>query len=151
MTVTKRAAHGESCIGARDGLKLSQRRNNANRLLIVLAITVVCVTLHAGDDRFGFATHFAQGWPTNPDMLDIAAAGVSYIRDDLNAGNWEPSAGAYVLPSSDLAWLTAAQANGLKVVGVLGPNSLYADNYDPTAMSKLATWIAKTGLITAFE
>jgi hypothetical protein len=109
------------------------------------------VTVRAGDDRFGFATHFEQGWPTNPDMADIAAAGVSYIRDDLNAGNWEPKLGVYVLPSSDLTWLNSARANGLKVVGVLGPNSLYADNYDPTAMSNLATWIAKTGLITAFE
>jgi hypothetical protein len=152
MNVTKRAAHGERCIGARDGSKLSKGiRNKTNRLLVVLAITFGCLTLHAGDDRFGFATHFEQGWPTNPDMRDIAGAGVSYIRDDLNAGNWEPRLGVYVLPSSDLAWLTAAQANGLKVVGVLGPNSLYADNYDPTAMSNLATWIAQTGLVTAFE
>jgi hypothetical protein len=152
MAATKRAAYGERCTGAQDGFKRSKENRNAtNRLLIVLGITLGCVTLRAGDDRFGFATHFEQGWPTNPDMQDIAAAGVSYIRDDLNAGNWEPRLGVYVLPSSDLAWLNSAQANGLKVVGVLGPNSLYADNYDPTAMSNLATWIAKTGLITAFE
>ena len=116
MIVTKRAVHGESCIGARDGLKRSKgTRNKANRLLVLLAMTAGCVTLHAGDDRFGFATHFEQGWPTNPDMPDIAAAGVSYIRDDLNAGNWEPKLGTYVWPASDLAWLTAAQANGLKI------------------------------------
>ena len=152
MIVTKRAVHGESCIGARDGLKRSKgTRNKANRLLVLLAMTAGCVTLHAGDDRFGFATHFEQGWPTNPDMQDIASAGVSYIRDDLNAGNWEPRPDVYVLPSSDMAWLNAAKANGLKVVGILGPNSLYKDHYDPTAMSNLATWIAKTGLITAFE
>jgi hypothetical protein len=152
MAATKREAYGERCTGAQDGFKPSKRnRNKTNRLLIVLAITLGWVTLRAGDGRFGFATHFEQGWPTHPDMQDIAAAGVSYIRDDLNAGNWEPSLGVYVLPSSDLAWLNAAHANGLKVVGVLGPNSLYADNYDPTAMSNLATWIAKTGLITAFE
>ena len=122
-----------------------------NQLLVMLSITIGCVTLRAGDDRFGFATHFEQGWPTNPDMQDIASAGVSYIRDDLNAGNWEPRPGVYVLPSSDMAWLNSAHANGLKVVGILGPNSLYKDNYDPTAMSNLATWIAKTGLVTAFE
>jgi hypothetical protein len=152
MNVPKAAAHGECSIGARDGFKVSTGiRNNAKRSLAVLAVTLGCVTLHAGDDRFGFATHFEQGWPTDPDMADIAGAGVSYIRDDLNAGNWEPSRGVYVYPSSDLAWLTAAQANGLKVVGVLGPNSLYADHYDPTAMSNLATWIAQTGLVTAFE
>jgi hypothetical protein len=122
-----------------------------NQLLVMLSITIGCVTLRAGDDRFGFATHFEQGWPTNPDMQDIASAGVSYIRDDLNARNWEPRPGVYVLPSSDMAWLNSAHAHGLKVVGVLGPNSLYKDNYDPTAMSNLATWIAKTGLMTAFE
>jgi hypothetical protein len=152
MAATKGAAHGEPCTGARDGFKPSKGiRNKTSRLLIVLGITLGCVTLRAGDDRFGFATHFEQGWPTSPDMQDIAAAGVSYIRDDLNSGNWEPSLGVYLLPSSDMAWLNAAKANGLKVVGILGPNSLYKDHYDPTAMSNLATWIAKTGLITAFE
>ena len=152
MVATKGAAHCQSCTGAGDAFQPSKGNlHKTNRLLIVLGITLGCVTLRAGDDRFGFATHFEQGWPTNPDMHDIAAAGVSYIRDDLNAGNWEPSPGVYVLPASDMAWLTAAQANGLKVVAVLGPNSLYADKYDPTAMSNLAAWIAKTGLVTAFE
>ena len=151
MVATKGAARS-GCTRAKDGFRPSKgNRHKTNRLLIVLGITLGCATLRAGDDRFGFATHFEQGWPTNPDMQDIAAAGVSYIRDDLNAGDWEPSPGYYVLPSWDMAWLTAAHANGLKVVAVLGPNSLYADNYDPTAMSNLATWIAKTGLVTAFE
>ena len=152
MAETKGAALGGRCTRARDGFHPPKGNlHKTNRLLIILGITLGCVTLRAGDDRFGFATHFEQGWPSNPDMQDIAAAGVSYIRDDLNAGNWEPSLGVYVLPASDMAWLTAAQANGLKVVAVLGPNSLYADNYDPTAMSNLANWIAKTGLVTAFE
>jgi hypothetical protein len=91
-----------------------------NQLLVILSFISGCVTMRAGDDRFGFATHFEQGWPTSPDMQDIASAGVSYIRDDLNAGNWEPKPGVYVLPSMDMAWLNAAKANGLKVVGVLG-------------------------------
>jgi hypothetical protein len=84
-------------------------------------------------------------------MQYIASTGVSYIRDDLNAGSWEPNKGVYALPSRDMAWLTAARANGLKVVGILGPNWHYQDNYDPAAMSNLATWIAKTGLVAAFE
>ena len=50
-----------------------------------------------------------------------------------------------------MGWLNAAKANGLKVVAILGPNKKYADNYDPIAMSNLAAWIAKTGLVTAFE
>jgi hypothetical protein len=99
--------------------------------------------VRAGDDRFGFATHFGQGWPPNLIMPYIASTGVSYIRDDLYAGSWETSLGVYVQPSWDMAWLNAAKANGLKVVGILGPNSLYRDNYDPTAMSNLAAWIAK--------
>jgi hypothetical protein len=122
-----------------------------SQLLGVLSIALSFTTAHAGDDRFGFATHFEQGWPISPDMQYIAATGVSYIRDDLNVGNWEPTKGVYTLPSRDMAWLNAAQANGLKVVGILGPNYHYTDNYDPTAMSNLATWIARTGLVTAFE
>jgi hypothetical protein len=84
-------------------------------------------------------------------MQMIASTGVSYIRDDLYAGSWEPSTGAYVQSSRDMAWLNAAKANGLKVVGILGPNWHYKDNYDPVAMSNLAAYIAKTGLVTAFE
>jgi hypothetical protein len=122
-----------------------------SQLVSILSIAISFTTAQGGDDRFGFATHFEQGWPTSPVMQYIAAAGVSYIRDDLNAGSWEPNKGAYALPSRDMAWLTAAKVNGLKVVGILGPNWHYQDNYDPTAMSNLATWIAKTGLVTAFE
>jgi hypothetical protein len=84
-------------------------------------------------------------------MAAIASSGVSYIRDDLNAWNWETSTGVYVLPSWDMGWLKAAKANGLKVVGILGPNPKYADQYNPVAMSHLAACIAKTGLITALE
>ncbi|MEY2607892.1 MAG: polysaccharide biosynthesis protein PslG [Verrucomicrobiota bacterium] len=121
------------------------------RLLAILSVAIGCVTAHAGDDRFGFATHFEQGWPSNPVMQAIASTGVSYIRDDLNAWSWEPSRGVYVHPSWDMGWLNAAKANGLKVVAILGPNSHYTDKYDPVAMSNLAAWIAKTGLVTAFE
>jgi hypothetical protein len=66
-------------------------------------------------------------------------------------GSWEPSRGVYVHPSWDMGWLNAAKANGLKVVAILGPNWHYADKYDPDAMADLASWIAKTGLVTAFE
>jgi hypothetical protein len=50
-----------------------------------------------------------------------------------------------------MGWLKAAKANGLKVVAILGPNWHYKDNYDPVAMSNLAAWIAKTGLVTALR
>ena len=54
-------------------------------------------------------------------------------------------------PATDMSWLSAAQANGLKVVGILEANRKYADNYDPIAMSRLAAWIVQTGLVTAAE
>ena len=121
------------------------------KLLTILCVAIWCITAHAGDDRFGFTTHFEQGWPPNPVMKAIASTGVSYIRDDLNAGSWEPNKAVYVQPAWDMGWLNAAKANGLKVVAILGPNWHYADQYDPAAMSNLAAWIAKTGLVTAFE
>src|SRR5215472_13254032 len=101
MAGTKGAARHGRRTGPREGFELFKGHLlKINQLLILLSITIACVTLHAGDGRFGFATHFEQGWPTNPDMQDIAAAGVSYIRDDLNAGNWEIFPGIYVKPSS---------------------------------------------------
>jgi hypothetical protein len=122
------------------------------RFLVILSVSFGCLTAQAGgDDRFGFATHFEQGWSYTAMMPPIAACGVSYVRDDLYAGHWEISPGVYVQPAFDLGWLNAAKANGLKVVGILGPNGNYANNYDPVAMANLAVWIARTGLVTAFE
>ena len=152
MSATKKVARGGRCTRGADGFRFPKASTQkAKPLLMLLSFAIGCVTARAGDDRFGFATHFEQGWATNPVMQDIASTGVSYIRDDLNAGNWEPKLGVYVLPTWDMTWLNGAKANGLKVVGILGPNSLYRDNYDPTAMSNLAAWIAETGLVTAFE
>jgi hypothetical protein len=125
--------------------------NRVIRLLATSSVAIGCLTAHAGDDRFGFATHFEQGWPPAVVMPAIASSGVSYIRDDLIAGSWETSLGVYVQPPWDMGWLNAAKANGLKVVAVLGPNWRYTDNYDPVAMSNLAAWIAKTGLVSVFE
>jgi hypothetical protein len=122
------------------------------RLLPILSIAFGCLSAHAGGDaRFGFATHFEQGWSFNALMPAIAATGVSYVRDDLYATHWETSPGVYVQPSFDMGWLKAAQTNGLKVVAILGANGNYTNNYDPVAMSNLAVWIAKSGLVTAFE
>jgi hypothetical protein len=120
-------------------------------LLLILSVALGCSTVQAGDDRFGFATHFAQGWPSSPLMQAIASSGVSYIRDDLYSWDWEPTRGVYVQPAWAMGWLNAAKANGLKVVAVLGQNGNYPDRYDPVAMSNLAVYIAKTGLVSAFE
>jgi hypothetical protein len=120
------------------------------RLLTILAVATQCITAHAGDDRFGFVTHFEQGWPPAV-MPVIRSTGVSYIRDELYAYDWETSPGVYVHPWWDMYWLNLAKSNGLKVVGILGRNYHYRDNYDPVAMSHLAAWIARTGLVSVFE
>jgi hypothetical protein len=121
------------------------------RLVAIACAGFASTTAQAGDDRFGFATHFEQGWPAAVVMPAIASTGVSYIRDDFSAWTWETKPGVYAQPSWDMGWLNSAKANGLKVVGILGPNRNYADLYDPVAMSNLAAWITKTGLVTAFE
>jgi hypothetical protein len=121
------------------------------RFLLILSLALGGSTAQAGDDRFGFATHFAQGWASSPLMQAIASSGVSYIRDDLYASDWEPTRGAYVKPAWAMGWLNAAKANGLKVVAILEQNGNYPDKYDPVAMSNLAVYIAKTGLVSAFE
>ncbi len=105
----------------------------------------------AGDDRFGFSTHFEQGWPSGPVMPAISASGAGYIRDDLFAGSWEPTQGTFIVPIWDSGWLKAAASNGLKVVGILGPNGHLLDPYDPTDMTNRAVFIAKTGLVSALE
>ena len=121
-------------------------------LLTVFHAAIGCLTANAaGDVRFGFATHFEQGWAPTTVMKAIAATGVSYIRDGLNAGSWETSPGVHALPPWDMGWLNPAQADGLKVVAVLHPNPNYSDQYNPVAMSNLAVSIAKAGLVAAFE
>jgi hypothetical protein len=131
---------------------VSRFMTSLRRLFLLMSVAIGCSTTFAGDDRFGFATHFAQGWPNSPIMQEIVSTGVSYIRDDLYSQDWEPKTpGIYAQPAWAMGWLTAAKANGLKVVAVLGSNSLYTDKYDPVAMSNLAAYIAKTGLVTAFE
>jgi hypothetical protein len=103
----------------------------------------------AGDDRFGFCTHFTQGWPPDVIMPQIAASGAAYIRDDWPWWQCEVTPGAtYQVPAALQHWLDVAYANGLKVVVAMGSNGSgnghvgYADPYDPAAYSKFAAWLA---------
>ncbi len=107
------------------------------------------------DVRFGFSTHFNQGWPTSLLPL-IAATGVGYIRDNLTtngANGWEPSTGTFQVSPTDKVWCNLAHSNGLKVVGIMGGNNLYPTNqfYDPTLMGNRAAFIAQSGLVDVIE
>ena len=94
-------------------------------------------TAYAGDDRFGVATHFQQGWSTNL-MPSIKALGVGYIRDN---DNGTVVNGKYVPPG----WLPIARANGLKVVLIVGAD----DNV--SAIVTRAVAIAHYGQVAAVE
>lgn len=105
-----------------------------------------------GDPRFGFATHFAQGWPTSLMPL-ISATGVGYIRDDLSSSEWEPNQGVFQISPSNRTWCQAAHANGLLVVGIISGNGTYTtgDFWDPTLMANRAAFIAQSGLVDVIE
>lgn len=121
------------------------------KLLPFLVTLLSPALLTAGDLRFGFATHFEQGW--NPSFMPlVAATGVGYIRDDLLTSHWEPTPGNYVTPAFDKTWLDAAHANGLKVVGIIGGSTLYpGGEFDPTPIAARAVYIAQSGLVDVIE
>lgn len=114
------------------------------KLLKTFLMFSIVSAAYAGDDRLGFVTHFLDGW--NPDQVlpMIADSGVGWIRDDLSWETCELAKGVYQVPAIQQHWLDVAQTNGLKVVVVLDPNSLYADPYDPVAASNFCVWLAKT-------
>jgi hypothetical protein len=50
---------------------------------------------------------------------------------------------SFDIGSAIKGWLDAAASNGLKVVALLNPNPIYADQWDPTAAAAFCTWLAK--------
>src|SRR5258707_14028861 len=122
MSATNRVARGGRCTRHRDGFQpWTASARKINHRLVLLSVAIGCIkTVRAGDDRFGFATHFEQGWAPNPVMQDIASTGVSYIRDDLNSGDWEPKLCVYVQPAGHMALLNDQEANSPEVPGDLG-------------------------------
>src|ERR1700680_4848329 len=120
-------------------------------LLVLLAFTMPLhpPPAHAGDTRFGFATHFDQqgsapDWNPLYVMAPIASTGVGWIRDDFNWQYVEQVKGVYQGAHIKSFW-ALAHAAGLKCVGIIGSNSLYTDPYDPTAMPAFCAWLAAQG------
>jgi hypothetical protein len=103
----------------------------------------VTITTLVPDLRFGFATHFDQGWSVSL-MPAIAGTGVGWIRDDFNWSFVEQTKGVYQVGNIKPFWATA-HANGLKCVGIIGSNSIYTNPYDPTGMSNFCAWLAVQG------
>ena len=116
---------------------------DCNRLIVSFSFLRHLANTQAGDDRVGFATHFGHGYSTNL-MPYIAASGAAWIRDDISWASCEKTKGVYAIDPIDQGWLDAAAANGLKVVAILNPNPLYADQWDPTAAAAFCAWLAKT-------
>lgn len=94
---------------------------------------LLALQAYAGDDRFGVATHFRQGWPVSL-IPSIKALGVGWIRDEYTP----PVAGD---------WYHVAKANGLKVCCVIGVGA----NGSYSWMPAFAATLAKTGLVSAIE
>jgi hypothetical protein len=108
----------------------------------------------AGDTRFGFATHFGQGWSKTL-MPAVAATGVGWIRDDVSWASMNPSNGVFQTDTTDDGWLQAAGAAGLQVVAIIGSNAAVGTNppYDPTQMAAFCAWFAGhyAGIVGAVE
>lgn len=109
-----------------------------------------------GDTRFGFSTHFGQ--PTGNSKLmmpQLATTGVAWIRDNVSWPNFNPSNGVFTPYPQDNGWLIAAGQEGIRVVAVIGGNTLVGTNppYDQTQMGAFCAWLSGqyAGIIGAVE
>jgi hypothetical protein len=96
------------------------------------------------DSRFGFSTHFDQGWNPATVIPQILTTPAQYIRDDMN---WQViegvTQGVYNASAIKPFWNIAITA-GLKCVAIIGANNgnpLYANPFDPTGMANFCVWL----------
>jgi len=96
--------------------------------------------------QIGVCTHFVfPGWEPDTVVPVLAAAGVSWIRDDISWSSIEKEKGVYAISERNLKWINAVHAAGINIIGIFNyGNKLYApDNYNPAAYAKAAAWFAR--------
>jgi hypothetical protein len=112
------------------------------------------------NDHLGTGVHFggdATGaWDRDRGAIIklIASSGLGWVRTGTNWQEIEPIKGSYQIPRNMFDELDAEHRAGLKVDLLFdGPNTLYADNFDPQAYGAAAAYLAKTlaGRIDAIE
>src|SRR5688572_24511433 len=111
---------------------VSRRGGRLAAIVVVAAIVLAAIVareLRAGDDapgRIGLNTHLqAAGDPLRPQLAEMRAGGVRWIREDFLWSRIEPQPGRFDWSASD-ALMAAAAAEGVDVLGILDYSAPWA-------------------------